>query len=128
MSDLIMIGKSMQKRFFGQNYSKEMNYYSQAKAWSDRKTFAKWFKKHTHIHIRACTTRKFLLIPDNCGPHCITLKTTNCTSLYHRMVCGVITMESFQVQMGFSFPFLRANNLRSSLLIMRTRRFLLSCK
>ena len=29
--------------------------------------------------------------------------------------------ESFQLQMGFSFPFLRANNLRTSLLIMRTR-------
>ena len=29
--------------------------------------------------------------------------------------------ESFQIQMGFSFPFLRANDLRTSLLIMRTR-------
>ena len=28
--------------------------------------------------------------------------------------------ESFQLQMGFSFPFLRANDLRTSLLIMRT--------
>ena len=28
--------------------------------------------------------------------------------------------ESFQLQMGFSFPLLRANNLRTSLLIMRT--------
>ena len=28
--------------------------------------------------------------------------------------------ESFQIQMGFSFPFLRANDLRTSLLIMRT--------
>ena len=35
--------------------------------------------------------------------------------------------ESFQLQMGFLFPFLRANDLRSSLLIMRTRSFLLSC-
>ena len=35
--------------------------------------------------------------------------------------------ESFQIQMGFSFTFLRANDLRSSLLIMRTRSFLLSC-
>ena len=35
--------------------------------------------------------------------------------------------ESFQLQMGFSFPFLHANNLRSSLLIMRARSFLLSC-
>ena len=37
------------------------------------------------------------------------------------------TIESFQVQIGFSFPFLLANNLCSSLLIMRTRSFLLSC-
>ena len=37
------------------------------------------------------------------------------------------TTESFQLQMGFSFPFLRANNLRSSLLNIRARRFLLSC-
>ena len=29
--------------------------------------------------------------------------------------------ESFQLQMGFSFPFLRANYLRTSLLIMRNR-------
>ena len=29
--------------------------------------------------------------------------------------------ESFQLQMGFSFPFLRVNNLRTSLLIIRTR-------
>ena len=38
------------------------------------------------------------------------------------------SVESFQLQMGFSFPFLRANDLRSSLLIMRARSFLLSCK
>ena len=35
--------------------------------------------------------------------------------------------ESFHLQMGFSFPFLRANDLRSSLLIIRARSFLLSC-
>ena len=37
------------------------------------------------------------------------------------------TFESFQLQMGLSFPFLRANNLRSSLLNIRARSFLLSC-
>ena len=31
-----------------------------------------------------------------------------------------IIVESFQLQMGFSFPFLRANSLRTSLLVMRT--------
>ena len=33
----------------------------------------------------------------------------------------VTVQESFQLQMGLSFPFLRANDLRTSLLIMRTR-------
>ena len=36
--------------------------------------------------------------------------------------------ESFQLQMGFSFLFLRAKDLCTSLLIMRTRSFLLSFK
>ena len=36
-------------------------------------------------------------------------------------------VESFQLQMGFSFSFLRANDLRSSLLNIRARSFLLSC-
>ena len=36
-------------------------------------------------------------------------------------------LELFQLQMGFSFPFLRANHLRSSLLNIRARSFLLSC-
>ena len=36
-------------------------------------------------------------------------------------------VESFQLQMGFSFPLLRANDLRSSLLNIRARSFLLSC-
>ena len=35
--------------------------------------------------------------------------------------CDVV--ESFQLQMGLSFPFLLANDLRSSLLIMRTLSF-----
>ena len=35
--------------------------------------------------------------------------------------------ESFQLQMVLSFPFLRVNDLRLSLLITRTRIFLLSC-
>ena len=43
-------------------------------------------------------------------------------SLYggHRTSRVFSVVESFQLQMGFSFPFLRANNLRSSLFIMRT--------
>ena len=35
--------------------------------------------------------------------------------------------ESFQLQMGFSFPFLCANDIYSSLLNIRARSFLLSC-
>ena len=33
----------------------------------------------------------------------------------------LLITELFQIQMGFSFPFLCANDLRTSLLIMRTR-------
>ena len=40
---------------------------------------------------------------------------------------GGSTPESFQIQMGFSFPFSRANDLRSSLLNIRVRSYLLSC-
>ena len=36
-------------------------------------------------------------------------------------------MELFQLQMGLSFPLLRANNLRSSLLNIRACSFLISC-
>ena len=39
----------------------------------------------------------------------------------------ILNTESFQLQMVFSFPFLRANDLRSSLLNIRARSFLLSC-
>ena len=39
-------------------------------------------------------------------------------------VVSSLSLESFQIQMGFSFPLLRANDLRLSLLIMRTRSFL----
>ena len=34
-----------------------------------------------------------------------------------------VVVELFQPQMGLSFPFLRANNLRSSLLNIRARIF-----
>ena len=34
-----------------------------------------------------------------------------------------LTVESLQIQMGLSFPFLRAKDLRTSSLIMRTRSF-----
>ena len=40
--------------------------------------------------------------------------------LSHPCCYFMLTYESFQLQMGFSFPFLRANDLRTSLLIMRT--------
>ena len=38
-----------------------------------------------------------------------------------------IAAELFQLHMGFSFSFLRANDLRSSLLNIRARSFLLPC-
>ena len=49
----------------------------------------------------------------------------------HRIIGDIIFLdnqgevgESFQLQMGFSFPFLRAKYLRTSLLIMRSSSFL----
>ena len=39
----------------------------------------------------------------------------------------IFTKESFQLHTKFSFPLLCANDLRSFLLMMRTRSFLLSC-
>ena len=38
-------------------------------------------------------------------------------------LCRTFSNESFQIQMGFSFPFLRAKDLHTSLLIVRTRSF-----
>ena len=43
------------------------------------------------------------------------------------VISSYLDVESFQLQMGFSFPLLRDNDLRSSLLIIRARSFLLSC-
>ena len=63
-------------------------------------------------------------------PGC-TLPHISSHSLFRRLLCIPTSppppLELFQLQMGFSFPFLRANDLRSYLLIMRTRSFLLSC-
>ena len=53
-----------------------------------------------------------------------TVKSITSIILIHNNRCA---SESFQLEMGFSFPFLRANDLRLSLLIMRTRSFLFSC-
>ena len=56
----------------------------------------------------------------------------SCPSINQRESCYQIRnrirqVESFQLQMGFSFPFLRANDLRFSLLNIRAHGFLLSC-
>ena len=45
---------------------------------------------------------------------------------YGRGGQGEAAYELFQLQMEFLFPFLRTNNLRSSLLNIRARSFLLS--
>ena len=42
---------------------------------------------------------------------------------YHSYCTSVLPIESLQLQMRISFPFLRANYLRTSLLIMKTRIF-----
>ena len=60
----------------------------------------------TNFHVSIFLTKKQIIIIQKQHPQ---LGFTFITSL------GVVLlMESFQLQMGFSFPFLRANDLRSS--------------
>ena len=44
-------------------------------------------------------------------------------TMYHFWASVSFILESFQLHVGFSFPFLRANDLRSSLLNIRARSF-----
>mmetsp|Transcript_11226 Transcript_11226/g.16152 ORF Transcript_11226/g.16152 Transcript_11226/m.16152 type:complete len:94 (+) Transcript_11226:71-352(+) len=65
-----MIGTSKNPRCFGRRQEKrKFAYFDQAKAWSDTKTFTKWFHEVFLPHIRSTTKEKVLLIMDNCGPH-----------------------------------------------------------
>ena len=55
------------------------------------------------------------------------VRNTNTTYIIGSAVELYVILELFQLQMIISFPFLRAKDLRTSLLITRTRIFLLSC-
>ena len=96
---LSIIGKSAKPRCF-KNIPLKMMYFSQAKAWSDTKTFMKWWH-HFLIHIRGKTNAPTLLILDNCGPHgaelvdpfgqvTVVFLPPNCTSVFQPMDAGVI--------------------------------------
>ena len=98
---LSMIGKSKKPRCF-RNRTLKVRYYNQNKAWSDTKTFSKWWE-HFCNYIRTKTNAKVLLIMDNCGPHgkelidplgqiTVVFLPPNCTSVYQPMDCGVIAM------------------------------------
>ena len=98
---LSMIGKAKNPRCF-KNRRKKMKYFNQKKAWSDTKTYKKWFRKFCN-HVAALTSAKILLLADNCGPHGtdvsdptgqvkVMFLPPNCTSVYQPMDSGVIAM------------------------------------
>lgn len=60
---LAMIGNAKNPRVLGKDNRKELfKYYSQEKAWSDQKTYKKWFDEVFLPYIRSITTAKILLI------------------------------------------------------------------
>lgn len=98
---LSIIGKSKEPRCF-RNHPKKLDYYSQAKAWSDTKTFLLWWQRFLN-YIRSKTNDPVLLILDNCGPHGADVKDPNeqvtilflppnCTSVFQPMDAGIIAM------------------------------------
>eukprot|EP00984_Skeletonema_dohrnii_P031549 scaffold24154_cov78-Skeletonema_dohrnii-CCMP3373.AAC.1 len=98
---LSIIGKAKTPRCFVRR-KKKLKYYSQARAWSDTVTFHKWWRDFLN-HIRRKTTKKVLLILDNCGPHgaelidprgqvTVIFLPPNCTSMFQPMDAGVIAM------------------------------------
>lgn len=98
---LSLIGKSKNPRCF-RNRTLKLRYYNQSKAWSDMKTFNKWWE-HFCNYIHTKTNAKVLLIMDNCGLHgkelidplsqiTVNFLLPNCTSVYQPMDCDVIAM------------------------------------
>lgn len=98
---LSIIGTAKTPRCFV-GRTKKLQYFNQKKAWSDRKTFHKWWNFFLR-HIRRRTTKKVLLILDNCGPHgdelidprgqvTVIFLPPNCTSMFQPMDAGVIAM------------------------------------
>ena len=83
------------------------------------------FRKCALLVVNVLLWRK----PDDSGRNPMTQARYSCRNVMITQARGephkldILVEGSFQLQMGFSFPFLRANDLRSSLLIMRTRIF-----
>ncbi|PXF45097.1 Jerky protein-like [Gracilariopsis chorda] len=65
---MYVIGKAPNPRCFRKG-SQGMSYFSQANAWSDAKTFKKWFYAVFLPFVRNLTSEKVFLLMDNCGPH-----------------------------------------------------------
>ena len=98
---LSIIGKSKNPRCF-EKRKKKLKYYSQRRARSDKVTFTKWWNSFLD-YIRMKTTKKVLLLLDNCGPHGeelidprgqvkVVFLPPNCTSMFQPMDAGVIAM------------------------------------
>ena len=99
---LAMIGTDKNSRCFENNLQKVIfKYFDQAKAWSNKKTFKRWFYEVFLPHICSKTKDKVLLILDNCGPHGAEVTDPlgqvkilplppNCTSVHQPMDMGII--------------------------------------
>ena len=80
-----------------------------------------WF----HIHSTYNTGRLYDAM--KIVTHSLNFGLLLCKISFRFMDLSYYPPELFQIQMGLSFPFLRANDLRLSLLNIRARIFLISC-
>jgi transposase-like protein len=99
---LSMIGNSKNPRCFGRQQEKrKLIYFDQSKAWSDTRTFTRWFHEVFLPHIRSNTKDKVLLVMGNCGPHGAKISDPlgqvkmmplppNCTAVHQPMDQGII--------------------------------------
>ena len=106
---LSIIGNSKNPRCFGRIQEKrKLTYFNQTKAWSNTRTFTRWFHEVFLAHIRSTTNDKVLLIMDNCGPHSAKISDPfgqvkmlplppNCTSAYQPMDLGIIQAIKYEV-------------------------------
>ena len=99
---LSMIGSLKNPRCFGRRQERrKFVYFDQNKAWSDTRTFTRWFYELFLPHVRSKTKDKVLLIMDNCGPHGAKIADPmgqvklislppNCTAVHQPMDQGII--------------------------------------
>lgn len=97
-----IIGTAKHPRCFKGRKKLPLTYFAQKNAWSDRETYKKWFFSLFLPHVRKTTTKKVLLIMDNCGPHSntaldfkeqvqIVFLPPGCTSKHQPMDQGIIS-------------------------------------